>query len=191
MVKRLVVAITGASGAIIGVKMLEALRETEFESHLIISKWGRQTLEVETNFSLEQVSQLADVYYNSSDMGASVSSGSFLTSGMVIVPCSMRTLAAVAGGIGDTLIHRAADVVIKEQKKLVLMPREMPFSVIHLDNMLKLSKIGITIMPPMIAFYNSPTDIDDLLNHIVARALDQFGIENDFTRRWQGKGAKI
>ena len=118
MVKRLVVAITGASGAIIGVKMLEALRETEFESHLIISKWGRQTLEVETNFSLEQVSQLADVYYNSSDMGASVSSGSFLTSGMVIVPCSMRTLAAVAGGIGDTLIHRAADVVIKEQKKL-------------------------------------------------------------------------
>ena len=145
MVKRLVVAITGASGAIIGVKMLEALRETEFESHLIISKWGRQTLEVETNFSLEQVSQLADVYYNSSDMGASVSSGSFLTSGMVIVPCSMRTLAAVAGGIGDTLIHRAADVVIKEQKKLVLMPREMPFSVIHLDNMLKLSKIGITI----------------------------------------------
>ena len=145
MVKRLVVAITGASGAIIGVKMLEALRETEFESHLIISKWGRQTLEVETNFSLEQVSQLADVSHNSGDMGASVSSGSFLTSGMVIVPCSMRTLAAVAGGIGDTLIHRAADVVTKEQKKLVLMPREMPFSVIHLDNMLKLSKIGITI----------------------------------------------
>ena len=188
MNKRLVVAITGASGVVIGVRMLEALQNTEVESHLIVSKWGRQTLELETGFNLEQVSQLADVFHGSGDMSASISSGSFLTGGMVIAPCSMRTLAAVAVGNGDTLIQRAADVVIKEKRQLVLLPREMPFSTIHLENMLRLSKLGVTIMSPTPAFYNSPKTIDDILNHIVARTLDQFQIKNEFTNRWGGSG---
>ena len=120
-------------------------------------------------------------------MGASVSSGSFVTEGMVIAPCSMRSLAAIAHGNGDHLVHRAADVILKERRRLVLLAREMPLSDIHLENMLKLSRMGVTIMPPMPAFYNHPESVDDLVDHIVARVLDQFGISVDFARRWDGK----
>src|SRR5687767_3056022 len=143
---RLIVAITGATGAIYGVRLLEALRDAAVETHLVISPWGRRTLLHETSYTVEQVQQLATVTYGASDQGAAISSGSFLTMGMAIVPCSMRTLAAVAHGLGDNLIHRAADVVLKEKRKLVLVVREAPFSEIHLENMLKLARMGVVIL---------------------------------------------
>ena len=188
--KRLIVGITGATGAIFGVRLLEALKDTEVETHLILSKWAIQTIEHETPYTAKQVRALATVDHIEGNMGASVSSGSFVTEGMVIAPCSMRSLAAIAHGNGDHLVHRAADVILKERRRLVLLAREMPLSDIHLENMLKLSRMGVTIMPPMPAFYNHPESIDDVVNHIVARVLDQFGISADFARRWDGKMRK-
>lgn len=185
--KRLVVGITGATGAIFGVRLLEALKDTDVETHLVLSKWAIQTIEHETNFSVQQVKALASVTHSEGNMGASVSSGSFLTEGMVIAPCSMRTLAAIANGVGENLVHRAADVVLKERRRLVLVARELPLSDIHLENMLRLSRMGVSIMPPMPAFYNHPETIDDIVNHVVARVLDQFGIPADFARRWEGQ----
>lgn len=185
--KRLVVGITGATGAVFGVRLLEALQDTDVETHLVLSKWAMQTIEHETNLTVQEVKALASVTHAEGNMGASVSSGSFVTEGMVITPCSMRTVAAIANGVGDHLVHRAADVVLKERRRLVLVAREMPLSDIHLENMLKLSRMGVTIMPPMPAFYNHPETIDDIVNHVVARVLDQFGISADFARRWEGK----
>jgi 4-hydroxy-3-polyprenylbenzoate decarboxylase len=185
--KRVIVGITGATGAIFGIRLLEALRAASVESHLIISKWGLQTIEHETTYTLQQVRDLAAVFHEQGNMGAAVSSGSFLTEGMVIAPCSMRTLAAIAHGTGDHLVHRAADVILKERRKLVLLARETPLSQVHLENMLKLARMGVTIMPPMPAFYNQPQSIDDMVEHIVARTLDQFGIAADFARRWSGE----
>ena len=184
--KRLIVGITGATGAIFGIRLLEALRNAAVESHLIISKWGLQTIEHETTYSLQQVRDLATVCHEQANMGAAVSSGSFLTEGMAIAPCSVRTLAAIAHGTGDHLVHRAADVILKERRKLVLLVRETPLSEVHLENMLKLARMGVTVMPPMPAFYNQPQTLDDMVDHIVARMLDQFGIEADFAKRWGG-----
>ncbi len=185
--QRLIVGITGATGAIFGIRLLEALREASVESHLVISKWGLQTIEHETPYTLAQVRDLATVCHEQGNMGAALSSGSFLTDGMVIAPCSVRTLAAVAHGTGDHLVHRAADVILKERRKLVLLVRETPLSEVHLDNMLKLARMGVTIMPPMPAFYNQPQTLDDMVDHIVARMLDQFGIAVDFAKRWSGE----
>ena len=187
VMKRLIVGITGATGAIFGVRLLEALHGSDVETHLVVSKWAKQTIEHETSLSLQQVRALATVTHSEGNMGATVSSGSFVTEGMVIAPCSMRTLAAIAHGIGDHLVHRAADVILKERRPLVLVAREMPLNDIHLENMLKLSRMGVTIMPPMPAFYNHPQSIDDIVNHVVARVLDQFGLPADFARRWDGK----
>lgn len=184
--KRLVVGMTGATGAIFGVRLLEALQGTDIETHLVLSKWAMQTIEHETNLSLTQVRALAKVVHAEGNMGASVSSGSFLTEGMVIAPCSMRTLAAIANGTGDHLVHRAADVILKERRRLLLIAREMPLNNVHLENMLKLSRMGVTIMPPVPAFYNHPESIDDIVNHIVSRALDQFDIHVDMAPRWNG-----
>jgi len=186
-VHRIVVGITGATGAIFGVRLLQALRAADVESHLILSKWGQQTVEHETGWSLTQLRELAAVVHGAGNMAATVSSGSFLTDGMAIAPCSMRTLAAIASGNGENLVHRAADVVLKEKRKLVLVVRETPLSEIHLENMLKLARIGATLLPPMPAFYNRPQTIDELVDHIVARVLDQFGISADFARRWDGQ----
>jgi flavin prenyltransferase len=185
--KRLIVGITGATGAIFGIRLLEALRDVAVESHLIISKWGLQTIEHETPYSLQQVRDLASVFHEQGNMGAALSSGSFLTDGMVIAPCSVRTLAAIAHGTGDHLVHRAADVVLKERRRLVLLVRETPLSEIHLENMLKLARMGVTVMPPMPAFYNQPQTVDEMVDHIVARILDQFGIEAEFAKRWGGE----
>ena len=185
--KRLIVAITGATGAIFGIRMLEALRAAGVESHLIVSKWGLQTIEHETPYTLQQVRDLAAVYHELGNMGAALSSGSFLTDGMAIAPCSVRTLAAIAHGTGEHLVHRAADVILKERRKLVLLVRETPLSEVHLENMLKLARMGATVMPPMPAFYNRPQTIDDVVDHIVARMLDQFGIEAGFAKRWTGE----
>jgi flavin prenyltransferase len=185
--RRLIVGITGATGVIFGIRVLEALREAQVETHLIISKWAHQTIEHETTYTGRQVRELASVYYEPSNMGAAVSSGSFVTEGMVIAPCSMRSVAAIAHGTGDHLVHRAADVVLKERRRLVLVAREMPLSDIHLENMLKLSRMGVTIMPPMPAFYNHPQTLDDMIEHVVARVLDQFAIPASFAKRWTGE----
>ena len=185
--KRLIIGITGASGAVIGVRLLEWLSKNGIETHLIVSKWGRRTLEHETSFSFEYVSKMASYFYSSGDMAASISSGSFITDGMIIVPCSMSSLASISIGNAGTLIQRAADVIIKEKRKLVLVPREVPLSAIHIENMLKLAKLGVIILPPMPAFYNNPETLDDVINHIVSRILDQFSIENRLTKRWSGQ----
>jgi flavin prenyltransferase len=182
--QRLIVAITGATGAIYGVRLLEMLRDTSVETHLVISPWGRRTLLHETAYTVDQVVSLADVAYLPNDQGAAISSGSFLTLGMAVVPCSMRTLAAIAHGLGDTLVHRSADVVLKERRKLLLAPREAPLSDIHLENMLKLSRMGTVICPPMPGFYQRPASIDDIVNQTVVRILDQFGLHLDGPGRW-------
>ncbi|MFN2455412.1 MAG: UbiX family flavin prenyltransferase [Pyrinomonadaceae bacterium] len=184
--ERLIIGITGATGAIFGVRLLEALREAKIETHLVMSKWAARTLAHETAYSVEQVRALADYSYAPADQGAAVSSGSFVTRGMIVAPCSMRTLAAIATGQGDNLLHRAADVVLKERRKLLLMVRESPLNDIHLENMLKLSKMGVVISPPVPAFYNHPQTLDDMINHTVMRALDQFDIHTNAMKRWDG-----
>ncbi|TAK49420.1 MAG: UbiX family flavin prenyltransferase [Xanthobacteraceae bacterium] len=185
--RRLIVGMTGATGAILGIRLLEALRDCDIESHLIISKWAQRTIEHETTYSFKQVCDLAAVFHNSANMGASISSGSFLTEGMIVIPCSMRTLGGIAHGYGEHLVHRAADVVLKERRKLVLVARESPLSEVHLENMLRLARMGVAIVPPMPAFYNHPKTIDDIVNHVVSRALDQFNISAPFSKRWDGK----
>ena len=185
--RRLIVGMTGASGAILGIRLLQALRASAVESHLIVSKWAQQTIEHETTYTSRQVRDLADVSYEPGNLGAAVSSGSFLTSGMVIIPCSVKSAAAIAHGLGENLIHRAADVVLKERRRLVLVVREMPLSEIHLENLLKLARMGVSIVPPMPAFYNHPRTIDDIVDHIVARVLDQFALPAEFAQRWSGE----
>ena len=182
--RRLIIAVTGATGAIYGVRLLEMLRDAPVETHLIISPWGRRTLLHETRYTVDDVQRLADVTYQPNDQGAAISSGSFLTMGMAVVPCSMRTLAAIAHGLGDNLIHRSADVVLKERRKLLLAPREAPLSDIHLENMLKLSRMGTIICPPMPGFYQRPASLDDIVNQTAVRILDQFGVHLDSPGRW-------
>ena len=185
--RRLIVGMTGASGSIYGVRLLEMLHGTGIETHLIMSRWGARTLVHETSYTPEQVNALATVVHPLTDQGASISSGSFVTMGMVIAPCSVRTLAAIAHGLGDNLIHRAADVVLKERRKLVLAVREAPLSEIHLENMLKLSRMGVVISPPVPAFYSRPASIDEMVNYTCIRLLDQLGIHVE-TTRWAGLG---
>lgn len=184
---RLIVGMTGATGAPLGVSLLQALREMpEVETHLVLSKWAKTTIELETPYSVHDVSALADYCHNPADQAATISSGSFRTDGMIIIPCSMKTLAGIRAGYAEGLVGRAADVVLKEGRKLVLVPREMPLSTIHLENMLALSRMGVAMVPPMPAFYNHPQTVDDITQHIVARVLDQFGLEHPNARRWQG-----
>lgn len=179
-------AITGASGAIFGIRILETLRALSIETHLIVSKWARTTIAHETNISFREVEALASFVHHEDNQAAPVSSGSFKTDGMIVAPCSMRTLAAIRGGFGETLICRAADVILKERRKLVLLARESPFSEIHLENMLALSRMGAVILAPVPAFYTQPKTIDDVVNHIVGRLLDQFGLEAPGVKRWEG-----
>jgi flavin prenyltransferase len=184
---RLIVGITGATGVIYGVRLLERLREAGVETHLVISRWGVRTLLHETPYSREHVEALATMTYAPGDMGAAIASGSFKTDGMIVAPCSAKTLAAVAHGYGDNLIHRAADVVLKERRRLVLVVREAPLSDIHLQNMLTLSRMGVVVLPPLPAFYNHPRTIDDIVDHTVSRMLDQFGLETSGVERWAGE----
>jgi 4-hydroxy-3-polyprenylbenzoate decarboxylase len=184
--RRIIVAMTGATGTIIAVRLLEMLRESDVETHLVMSRWAVRTLLHETSYRPEDVERLASHVHAAGDQGAPISSGSFLTDGMIVVPCSVRTLGAIANGFGDHLIHRAADVVLKERRKLVLAVRESPFNDIHLENMLKLSRMGAVICPPMPAFYTRPKSIDDIVNGTAARLLDQVGIHVDTAHRWDG-----
>lgn len=183
---KLVAGMTGATGAAIGVRLLSALHDVEVEKHLIISKWARATIQMETPYSVKEVSVLACRTYSDYDQAAEISSGSFQVDGMIIAPCSMKTLAAIRCGYGEGLIARAADVPLKEQRKLVMVPRETPLNAIHLENMLALTRAGAMLPPPMPAFYNHPSTTDDIVNHIVSRILDQFGLDNNYTHRWTG-----
>ena len=183
---RLIVGITGATGTIFGVRLLQMLHGSGVETHLVMSKWGMRTLVHETPHSVKQVEELATKTYGVTDQSAPISSGSFVTLGMVIAPCSMRTVAAIAHGLGDNLIHRAADVILKERRRLVLVVRESPLNEIHLENMLKLARMGVTILPPVPAFYNNPQNLDDMINHVTMRVIDQFDIHLDVMNRWDG-----
>ena len=183
---RIIVGITGASGAIFGLRTLQALRLLNVETHLVMSRWARATLLEETGCSTDDVQKLASFHHAGDNQAAPISSGSFRTEGMIIAPCSMKTLAAIRTGYSDNLLARAADVVIKERRKLVLLTRESPLSEIHLDNMLALTRMGVVIFPPVPAFYNQPRTVDDMVHHIVGRVLDQFGLDLPDMSRWTG-----
>jgi flavin prenyltransferase len=183
--RRLIVAITGATGSLFGIRLLQVLKGTDVETHLVLSRWGARTLIHETPYTVDEVRGMATRSYAEGDQGAALSSGSFVTMGMVIAPCSVNTLGAIAQGHGKDLVHRAADVVLKERRRLVLAVRESPLSEIHLENMLKLARMGVVIAPPLPAFYNAPRTIDDLVDHTVSRLLDLFDIHVE-ARRWDG-----
>jgi 4-hydroxy-3-polyprenylbenzoate decarboxylase len=190
--RRIVVGMTGATGAVLGIELLRRLRQClDVETHLVLSRWARATIHLETELSARDVEGLADVVYSWDDQAAAISSGSFRVGGMVIAPCSMKTLAGIRMGYADGLIARAADVTLKERRRLVLVARETPLSEIHLDNMLALARMGASIVPPMPAFYNHPASVGDIVGHIVTRILDQFDIESPTAQRWGGvPGAK-
>lgn len=170
---RLIIAISGASGAIYGIRLLEILQQLNIESHLIISQAARLTILHETDYTIEQVERMASCVYDIADIGAKISSGSFLTYGMIIAPCSMKTLAAIAVSLEDNLISRAAGVILKERRRLILMIRESPLHTGHLENMLKVSNYGGIIAPPVPSFYSLPRSLDDIINHSVSRTLDR------------------
>lgn len=183
--KRLIIGISGASGIPIAVSVLRALRELpDWTSCLVLSKGGERTIRMETDFTVEDVSSLADEVYDNSNVGASIASGTFRTEGMIVVPCSMKTVSGIANGYSDTLLLRAADVTIKERRKLLLVARETPLSTIHLKNMLTLSQMGVIIMPPMQTYYNHPESVADMTDHMTGKILDVFGIEYRRFRRW-------
>lgn len=191
MTRRVVVGITGASGAIYGVRLLEHLRELPVETHLVATRWARVTIEHETGRSFADVRALADVCYGEGDQAAPVSSGSFVTDGMVIAPCSMKTVAALATGFAHNLVCRAADVVLKERRPLVLAVRETPLHAVHLRNLLTLAELGAVIAPPVPAFYSRPGTLDDVVDQTVVRLLDQLGIHEDAPSRWHGLSPEI
>lgn len=178
---------TGATGTVIGIRVLELLRSAGVETHLVMSAWAGQTMAEESARTVKAVQKLATRVYGPNDQTAAISSGSFVTDGMIVVPCSMHTLAAIAHGLGDNLIHRAADVILKERRRLVLGVRESPLSEIHLENMLKLSRMGVVICPPLPAFYVKPRSVDDLITYSAVRLLDQVDIHVEARGRWTGK----
>ena len=184
--RRLVVGITGASGAVYGVRLLEVLAGLHIETHLVVSKAGVLSLEQELGLGLEQLRAKAAVFYQPGDVGARIASGSFRTDGMIIAPCTVRTMSEIAHGTTDTLMARAADVVLKERRRLVLMVRETPLHLGHLRTMTQLAEMGAILMPPVPAFYTHPQTIGHLVDHTVARALDLFDIETDLAPRWDG-----
>ena len=188
--KRLVVGISGASGAEIGIQLLQAMQHLpDWETHLVISEGARRTIALETAYTLDQVQALASHCHPLRDVGASIASGTFKTEGMVVVPCSMKTVAGIAHGYSQNLLLRAADVVIKERRKLVLVARESPLSAIHLNNMLLLAHAGVVILPPVLTYYHRPATIQDMTAHIVGKILDVFGIEFAEFKRWDPEKA--
>ena len=188
--RRLIVGISGASGVIYGVRVLELLRGAGIETHLVMSKSAELTLAYETDLKPKDVKALASVYHPVTDIGAAISSGSFQTMGMVIAPCSIRTMSEIATGVTTTLLSRAADVVLKEKRRLVLALRETPLHGGHLRTMTTLADIGAVVAPIVPAFYTKPKSVDDIINHTVGRLLDFFGIETKVVRRWQGGPAE-
>ena len=188
--KRLVVGITGATGAIYGIRLFEFLSKTDVETHLVISRSAEKTIRLETSWEIEQVKALARVSYNMEDVGADISSGSFQTEGMAVIPCSIKSLSAIANSYNENLLIRAADVALKEKRKLVAVVRETPFHRGHLNLMMNLADAGGIILPPIPAFYFLPKTIDDLVNHTVGRVLDVFGIDHRLFNRWGSQKLK-
>jgi 4-hydroxy-3-polyprenylbenzoate decarboxylase len=188
---RLIIGISGASGAIYGVRLLEILRHAEIETHLVMSKSAEMTLVYETDLKPKDVRALATVHYPVADIGAAISSGSFPTMGMVIAPCSIRTMSEISSGVTASLLSRAADVVLKEKRRLVLAIRETPLHVGHLRSMLTLAEMGAVVAPIVPAFYNRPKTVDDVINHTCGRLLDLFGIDTGIVKRWKGGPAEI
>lgn len=193
--KKIIVGLTGASGSAYFLRLIEVLLEYAIDVHVIASEHGSQVLTYETGVTLEdqirvwneKASKATVSLEDNTNMFSAVASGSYRCDGMIIIPCSMSTMAEIAGGITKSLLTRAADVMIKEQRKLVIVPRETPLSTIHLKNMYELSKVGVTILPAMPAFYNHPQTLDDIINHIVGKTLDCIGIDNNNYERWKGK----
>lgn len=189
--KRLIIGISGASGVIYGIRTLEILRAIGgFELHLVMSKFARLNIEIETDHSQQYVEGLADEVHNASNQAASISSGSFRTEGMIVAPCSMRSLGAITNSLADNLLTRAADVVLKERRRLVLMPREAPLHVGHCKLMYEVAQLGAVIAPPMPAFYNRPETVDDIINHSVGQVLDLFGLDAGILKRWEGANGR-
>lgn len=183
---RIVVGITGATGVIYGIRIMEILHKLpDVCTHLIMSRWAIETLNAETNYSLSYVQGLASEVHDNNSLGESISSGSFPVDATVILPCTVKTLSAIANGYDDTLIARAADVALKEKRKLIICPRETPLSAIHLENMLKLARLGVHILPPMPSFYQRPQTVDEIVDHFIYRVLDHLGICHDY-KRWLG-----
>jgi len=181
---RLVIGITGSTGVIYGIRMLEVLKKLNIESHLIMSEWAEKCISMETQHDVEYVKSLATTISDEKNMAASVSSGTHKTDGMIVIPCSMKTLSSVANGYDETLVARSAGVTLKESRKLILVARETPLTAINLENMLKLARLGVIILPPVTEFYTNPSSIDSMIDHIVGKCLDQFNIEHDLFTRW-------
>ncbi len=185
--RKLIVGISGSSGVIYGIRLLEVLRDQEdIQTHLVMSGIGKMNIGIETDFTVKNVEALADVVHRSNNVAATIASGSFRTDGMIVAPCSMKTLSAIVNSYADNLLSRAADVILKEGRKLVLMPREAPLHVGHCKLLYEAAQMGIVIAPPMPAFYNNPQTIEDIINHSVGRVLDQFGLDPGIVRRWSG-----
>ncbi len=188
--RRIIVGISGASGAIYGIRLLQNLRVLGVETHLVMSKSAEVTITAETDFKIAEIRALADHWYPQNNIGAAISSGSFITEGMVVAPCSIRSLSEIATGVTSGLLTRAADVVLKERRRLVLMVRETPLHLGHLRSMTAVTEMGAIVLPPLPAFYNRPQTLDDIINHSVARVLDLFGLQNPAAKRWAGLGAE-
>ena len=183
-VKRLTIGMTGSTGSIYGIRLLEVLQELKTETHLVMSDWATKCITMETNYTVSDVKNLATFTSSDSNMASAISSGTSLSNGMIVAPCSMKTVSAIANGYDDTLISRAAGVTIKESRKLVLMAREAPLSAIHLENMLKLARLGVVILPPVTEFYTKPETLSDVVNHTIGKCLDQFQIPHMISDRW-------
>ena len=183
--RRLIIGISGASGVIYGVRLLQALKPLPVETHLVMTRTAEVTLAHETKMKVSDVRRLADVAYPIGDLAAAISSGSFQTIGMIVAPCSMRSLGEIAHGISSNLLTRAADVVLKERRRLVLVARETPLHTIHLRNLVTVSELGAIVAPPMPAFYNKPKTLDDVIDHTVGRLLDLFGLDTGKIKRWR------
>ncbi len=184
---KVVVGISGGSGSIYGVSLLKALKELGVETHLVVSTMGEYVTEHECGVSLEQLKELATYYHDNKNFAAPIASGSFKVDKTIIVPCSMKTLSGIANGFSDSLLSRACDVAIKERRQLIIVPRETPLSPIHLENMLKLANMGVTIFPPSPGFYSHPETIEDIVLNMTGRLLDMLGIDNDLVSRWKGQ----
>lgn len=185
--RRIVVGVSGASGAALGLACLDRLRDAGVESHLVLTRGAELTIAQELGMTAEAFAEHADVVHDNADIGASIASGTYPVDGMIVAPCSMKTLAGIAHGFSENLLLRAADVQLKEQRRLVLMVRETPYSAIHVDNMAQLTRVpGVMLMPPLLTFYNGPQTVEDMVHHIVAKALAAFGVECEGYRRWCG-----
>lgn len=183
---KMIIGISGSSGIIYGIRLLQMLRQLSVETHLVVSKAAQLTRAYETSMTAAELKSLADVYYQCTDITAPIASGSFKTMGMIVAPCSMKSLGQIAHGVGDNLLTRAADVVLKERRRLVILPRETPLHLVHLQNMVCITQMGGIIFPPVPAFYQNPLSIDDLINDTVGRILDLFDLESGLVKRWGG-----